>query len=340
MKNLNFFRGAIFLISVLISLPSLIECGKNTVASPKTPEPPQQNQGRFVLKNVHPITDGKIFYMYPNWSPDGKKIACTSAGYRGIYIMDTDGSNLTEITSDPSSGFKFVWTPDSKNVVYVHKEYKRVNGRLQISYHLKIANIISGNIATIYSSKSRIMPPFVSSDGYIWTRINNRPFLFDSSGNRFTGEKKKKVVFLNDAFQILISTMDGTEERVITPENMKFLGPILSPDGTRILADFIGTGVVIIDIASRNIKELGKGFGAQWSPDGQYIIYHLAKFGHFTVDESDLFVIKAEEAEKTQLTFTSNETELHPQWSPDGKKVVYFSDSTGRIFVADIVKRH
>ena len=50
----------------------------------------------------------------PTWSPDGKKIAFVHVEFptlnREVYIMDSDGSNPTNLTNDPAFDFDPDWS--------------------------------------------------------------------------------------------------------------------------------------------------------------------------------------------------------------------------------------
>src|SRR4029453_5945596 len=59
---------------------------------------------------------------YPNWSPDGTKIAFTS--FRGqfgdpeIVVMNADGSNPVNIPNDLAEDFDPAWSPDGSRIVF------------------------------------------------------------------------------------------------------------------------------------------------------------------------------------------------------------------------------
>ncbi len=63
--------------------------------------------------------------LFPDWSPDGSRIALT--GYRAdgtetIYTLKPDGSGLTDLGAPNSSGQCIEWSPDSKRLMFCHIE--------------------------------------------------------------------------------------------------------------------------------------------------------------------------------------------------------------------------
>ena len=64
----------------------------------------------------------------PNWSPDGSQIAfdsCPSVSYPcpgspdyNIYVVNPDGTGLTQITTDPKIDANPVWSPNGLHMVY------------------------------------------------------------------------------------------------------------------------------------------------------------------------------------------------------------------------------
>lgn len=56
----------------------------------------------------------------PTWSPDGSKIAFASArnGARQLFVMDSDGSSIRQITHLDNMGGRSTWSPDGTKIAF------------------------------------------------------------------------------------------------------------------------------------------------------------------------------------------------------------------------------
>lgn len=71
----------------------------------------------------HKLTDNNAGDESPSWSPDGLKIAFDSDrdGSRAIYIMNADGSNVTQLTNVAEQDKEPDWSPDGKQIAFSRK---------------------------------------------------------------------------------------------------------------------------------------------------------------------------------------------------------------------------
>jgi tol-pal system beta propeller repeat protein TolB len=69
-------------------------------------------------KNPHPITNKDD--IDPTWSPDGSKIAFASSrsGARQLFVMNADGSNITQVTNLSNMGGRSTWSPDGTRLAF------------------------------------------------------------------------------------------------------------------------------------------------------------------------------------------------------------------------------
>ena len=59
----------------------------------------------------------------PVWSPDGRWIAfiSTRAGDRQVFVMDSNGAHVRQVTFDPGPHYKPTWSPGGDQIAYVSK---------------------------------------------------------------------------------------------------------------------------------------------------------------------------------------------------------------------------
>jgi dipeptidyl aminopeptidase/acylaminoacyl peptidase len=71
------------------------------------------------------LTDGQSSASSPRWSPDGKKIAYTTADQ--IWVMDHDGGHKEQVTKISTGAAAPVWSPDGKWIAFTSDVYPDCN---------------------------------------------------------------------------------------------------------------------------------------------------------------------------------------------------------------------
>jgi Tol biopolymer transport system component/DNA-binding winged helix-turn-helix (wHTH) protein len=159
------------------------------------------------------LTDNVAEDNLPAWSPDGKKIAFTSNrdGAGDIYVMNSDGSNVTRLTFTPAAESSSVWSPDGTKIVF--DSARDGNRELYI----------------------------MNSDGSNQTRLTFNPTI-DSGPVSFSPDGKR-IAFSRNAsnegeavynYDIFVMNIDGSELRQVTTDPEFDAEPVWSPDGSRI----------------------------------------------------------------------------------------------------------
>jgi Tol biopolymer transport system component len=193
----------------------------------------------------------------PFLSPDGTRVAFVSDKRDGnyeIYVIHTDGSGLTRLTTNPGFDLQPSWSPDGSQIVYLS---------------------CSGNSGC----KINVM----GADGSNSHPLSN----FNASFPRWSLDGRQILFVTGDMGNTLnIMDADGTHAQVIhTDQVYEVKSPVLSPDGSKIA--FLTqknpddpVEVDVIDKDGKNQHSLTDGYnltygGLSWSPDGQQLIFTM-----------------------------------------------------------------
>ena len=226
-----------------------------------------------------------------------------------IYVMDADGSNVTQLTSNSVDDWAPVWSPDGSKIAFTHE----VDGDLEIY----VMNSNGSDTIRLTNSSGVDDNPAWSSDG--------SQIAFDSerSGN-YT--------------EIYIMNIDGTNQTVITT-NQSDYSPAWSLDGSRIAFHSdrdLNDEIYTMDPDGSNPQRLTnnseRDATPDWHPNGSKIVFASKRGTDFTT----IYVMDADGSNQTELTNNTN-GDYAPAYSPDGMKIVFMrSDGNNtEIFLMD-----
>jgi TolB protein len=155
--------------------------------------------------NMEPkrLTDGLDVDRSPALSPDGRRIAFArdTNGAFEIFLIDADGTNLRQLTTDNSRSEEFpAWSPDGSRIAYTSTAGE--NG------DLRIMNADGSGIADLSTGPPDDEAPAWSPDG-------------------------ARLVFVRNGNLTVIGA-DGSTPRPLTSGSERYADPSWSPDGSRI----------------------------------------------------------------------------------------------------------
>ncbi len=143
-----------FGIIISLSLLFVFMCGNKREEESTTLPAAEQSlqprfsiQGRIVFQSnfdgdneIYLITGNQLIRLtdndwndeYPVWSPDGTRIAFTAnpRGNYDIFVMNSNGSDITPITAFPSDEKTLSWFPDGKSIAYTREIKKFLRSEL------------------------------------------------------------------------------------------------------------------------------------------------------------------------------------------------------------------
>jgi len=299
----------------------------------------------------------------PSFSPDGKSIAVDAswAGPRRIWIVDAQGHNPQQITSDNSEAVDHLepnWSPDGKNIVFQNLE--------RTKFSIKIVNVATRSITALTEGRYHDLNPAWSHSGKqiyfssdrggglnIWRMEvsgNGAPIGTPQQVTMGSGQDVQLAMSSTGgqlAFAILRQNADlwrlpvssqtgsvtGNPEEVIASTREDSRGA-WSPDGTQIAFNSDRNGemnLYVHSLADHSNRQLTKGpggdFQPQWSPDGKRLVFFSSRAGN-----ADIWMVDVATGGLTQLT-SDRALDINPFFSPDGSYIAFQSDRSGRLEV-------
>jgi Tol biopolymer transport system component len=251
----------------------------------------------------------------PSFSPDGERIAVEAswAGPRRIWIVDSQGHNPQQLTSDSSEAADHLepsWSPDGKNIVFQNVE--------RTKFSLKVVNVATHVATALTDGRFQDLNPVWSHSGkYIYfssyrgggINIWRIPVL--SSGQQ-TGPPQQVTNGPGQDVELAVSNSGKQVAFSILRQNADVWRLPVSPESG------MPTGDPEEVLASTREDSRGS-----WSPDGKQIAFNSDRSG-----DMNIYVHSLEDKSDRQIT-SGPGGDYQPQWSPDGKSLAFFSSRSG-----------
>jgi dipeptidyl aminopeptidase/acylaminoacyl peptidase len=228
----------------------------------------------------------------PAWSKDGSRLAY-SAGQE-IYVVNPDGSNRTQLTTNPAGDWLPTWSPVGNKIVFVTNR--------DLNNEIYVMNADGSNATRLTTNTVADTTPAVSPDG---TKI------------AFSSDLRVGCIAPN-CLDIFVMNADGTGLTPLSVTAASDISPSWSPDGTRITfesdRDHPMGEIYSMNADGSNVTRLTNNTSAdrspEWSPDGTRIAFASDRDGDW-----DIWVMEANGANPAHLTDSpSGEGEV--AWQP------------------------
>lgn len=266
---------------------------------------------------VLPPSDGAAFRMQVHrladevvrWITGLPGIAATQMVFlvdKQAYRIDSDGYNLTAVTTGGEQALSPTWSPDGSRIAYTR------------------FNDGSGPVVVLDRTGGRHPVPGTAVD------LNITPgFSPDGQWLAFARVAEEGT----DIYKVSLAG-GGKPQRLTAGRFADNLSPTYSPDGRRIafVSTRAGLPQVYVMSADGTDQELlapfdygvtGSSNAPEWSPDGASLVFHR------DVSRSpQIFVLDVNSRRVRQLTSSGRNED--PTWAPDGRHVAFVSDRSGR----------
>lgn len=263
----------------------------------------------------------------PEWSTDGRRLIVTDnspeTDLDSLYAVEIASGMKTRMTSpEPDTGDYFPSvSPDGGRVAFLRKSDHPGRGGIFVQ-RIGLRNE-SANTAR------RIASPAGDLAGLRW--LSNNQLIFGGSDG---GEALLRTVSAGGG---AIRTLGGVDRRATQPATSRNGGRRLlyavSFRDANVWQARRGEGPSEkFEDARRLIASSGINHSAQYSPDGERIVFVSDRSGPF-----EIWAVNKNGGDAVQLTHANGVPVGSPHWSPDGKRIVYDSvkDGFSAIYLMD-----
>ena len=264
--------------------------------------------GKVRLPLSRPTADLNTFDSTPRFSPDGQSIAFlrwVNDHSADLHVVDISSGRTIQLTSDGRSIGDLQWNPNGEEIIFVSNR-----------------------------GGSKQLWKVPSGGGEPKTVVNVPPDIdhFDISSRTFQLAYSRSVQDMDIRVRP-IPTAAGSSEPPCTIRSSSIEhSPNFSPDGRHLSfeSDRLGTAEIWISrndcsepvpLTSFNLPGLGS---SRWSPDGEEIIFNLAKD-----EKPQIYSLRTDRSNLRQLT-TEWANNILPSFSHNGRWVFFSSDRMGK----------
>lgn len=286
--NLTDAAKAGFIVSGVSSGPSL----QGKVVDPAGHTVLQGTYEGNVRSKVHKFADEIIQTITgkPGFASTKIAFAATRSGRKEIYLADTDGGNLIQLTHDNGISVAPALSPDGTQLAYTGYQSGYADVyliQLQSGSRQRIVKFPGTNSGAAFSPDGSRLALSVSKDG--------NPELY-------------------------VTSASGSGARRLTHSSGAESSPTWSPDGTEIIysSDEAGSPQLRrMSVSGGSGRALSTGYGyctePDWSPDGSKVAFNIRQGGQFAVAVLDL------NTNSTRVVATGQ----NPVWGPDSRHILY-----------------
>ena len=308
----------------------------------------------------------------PSMSSDGSRIVFHHKvdGYYEVFVVNTDGTGLTQVTTDQRSYVHLSISGDGSKIAAT--SYMPTTQGSFSDSKTSVINSDGTGLITLISGSSLGEAPVISDDGskvvitaFVDINSNYQIFVINSDG---TGLKQlsdntsysshpsissdgSKVAFMSNSTLFVVNS-DGTGLTPLTNSTMTIVDPSISGDGSKVVFesyvnsddpddfDIPNSEVFVVNTDGTGLIQVTNTTANDANPSINYDGSKIAFSAYTPEQNSEVFVVNSDGTGLQQIT-QSSLMDYYPSISDDGNKIAFMSfesslegNVNGEIFVS------
>lgn len=258
-------------------------------------------------------------FYFPSLSPDAKVLVFSTANQKGLWFKTLPAGSIVRISNQFSAGIDFAFSANNQ-IIFREDNFvrgKRFSSVKSFDILTRRSTVIDKDIRDlkIYRSFSnQTVGYFKNSE----INLISGPSLAKSSSNEILAYAENSAIVI----------IQNNSKRYVAPLGEgHYLWASLSPDRTKLLFTFAGSGTFVSDLNGKILNKVGYANYPSWSPDGNWVVFMKDLDDGVKIITSNIHIANLITGKYFNLTSVRNDVALYPKWGKDNSEVYYNTDS-------------
>ncbi|MFW6275987.1 MAG: TolB family protein, partial [bacterium] len=277
-----------------------------------------------ILSAQNKAPEEKIYFK--SLIPASKGVVATDNLKNRLYLLTSNG--IDTLLTARGSGNYFSLSPDQNTIGVKIIDNNQKETPALFDLNLKTITPLHDpvDLAGQVSFSTEGLAAFTISDS-LHLSDGRRYDLGNYSNLAPISPSGRRVAYNDNNDQIHLLDLETNRSRQITDPAHSYYYPQWSPDGKYLLIIRFDGQLCVHDIKQEKLVSFTEGHAPQWQ-DNETIIFYKKEIQQMQLVNTDLYSIKADGADLTQLTFTKDKLEIDPAVDFSNQKILYNTKNT------------